>query len=551
MSSETCGNPGCNEPGKLKCTGCESIYYCSAACQKKHWGDHKTQCKKTKAVSPTPASSSSSSSNIPPNTSAVNEELLNKLNVLRQDIQKAFSIGNFPLAIAKTDEALVLARELPKNIGLSEVIQLTLNQSTAFLQVNKPKDAENASKKAILNAEIGVTERPNNPQAIEVLAIALTTHTISLVANGKLDEALESSTRSLKLAESIYPKNDIRLQKALRTLAIVYDKKGESSEAEKTFFRAYTIVSIHIGPQTGEAQLLIDDITNLLIRKNDLEAAEKYARNNYKSITEKNVTDEKEKLILADSSSRLASILVKRSQFDEAEALVTEALKLRETTTMKNVNPLGVAYSLAQLAGIKETLNKLDEDIEGMLMKALDIFSRFKGQHSAEVVNTLAQLRSVKNKKSAISGESNTDDNLEYKILHESKLPKKNASSNGSPISAEEQTLLDQFPDSNPDAIGRMVLANRFFEKGSFLSADILINKAHQLFIEQFGPDHQNTIAAKQNLTAVRNNRINQLWMQIVAEEVLKLEEKQNSSGEILLFLFYTFIFNILFNLSR
>lgn len=48
------------------------------------------------------------------------------------------------------------------------------------------------------------------------------------------------------------------------------------------------------------------------------------------------------------------------------------------------------------------------------------------------------------------------------------------------------------------------------------------------LFLHGFkGQNHPSTQAAKQNLMIVRNNRLNQLWMQIVAEEVLRLEEEK------------------------
>ena len=34
----------CTDPATLKCSGCESFYYCSKKCQKKAWGDHKFIC---------------------------------------------------------------------------------------------------------------------------------------------------------------------------------------------------------------------------------------------------------------------------------------------------------------------------------------------------------------------------------------------------------------------------------------------------------------------------------------------------------------------------
>lgn len=41
---KSCGNPTCKteNPEKLKnCGGCRRVAYCSVACQKAHWKDHK------------------------------------------------------------------------------------------------------------------------------------------------------------------------------------------------------------------------------------------------------------------------------------------------------------------------------------------------------------------------------------------------------------------------------------------------------------------------------------------------------------------------------
>jgi len=43
---EDCGTcPSCGTIAETKCTGCKQIYYCNKACQKKHWKQHKPECK--------------------------------------------------------------------------------------------------------------------------------------------------------------------------------------------------------------------------------------------------------------------------------------------------------------------------------------------------------------------------------------------------------------------------------------------------------------------------------------------------------------------------
>ena len=41
---ETCSNPGCDQPGTNKCSGCKTTPYCGPICQKAHWAVHKESC---------------------------------------------------------------------------------------------------------------------------------------------------------------------------------------------------------------------------------------------------------------------------------------------------------------------------------------------------------------------------------------------------------------------------------------------------------------------------------------------------------------------------
>ena len=40
----TCANPGCDQPGTKKCSGCQTTPYCGPTCQKAHWAIHKEEC---------------------------------------------------------------------------------------------------------------------------------------------------------------------------------------------------------------------------------------------------------------------------------------------------------------------------------------------------------------------------------------------------------------------------------------------------------------------------------------------------------------------------
>ena len=36
----------CGKTAETKCTACKAVFYCSKGCQKKHWKEHKFECKK-------------------------------------------------------------------------------------------------------------------------------------------------------------------------------------------------------------------------------------------------------------------------------------------------------------------------------------------------------------------------------------------------------------------------------------------------------------------------------------------------------------------------
>jgi len=70
--------------------------------------------------------------------------------------------------------------------------------------------------------------------------------------------------------------------------------------------------------------------------------------------------------------------------------------------------------------------------------------------------------------------------------------------------------------------------SNNFFRERNFKKAEPLLVEAYAIFHKEFGPDHQNTRAALQNLSVIRNNIILELWEEIANEEIAKIKEDKN-----------------------
>jgi hypothetical protein len=81
------------------------------------------------------------------------------------------------------------------------------------------------------------------------------------------------------------------------------------------------------------------------------------------------------------------------------------------------------------------------------------------------------------------------------------------------------------------DSMARLVKANEYFEQGRYSCADLLLSQAHQIISHQSGPHDPNLKAIQGNLNISRQNRINQLWLQVVAELVMTQEESSCGSS--------------------
>jgi tetratricopeptide (TPR) repeat protein len=547
----TCNNPECGEEGKMKCSGCTSVSYCSQTCQKKHWASHKALCKTLKAaaagvVAAPPAVVSGAAQE--PKLSSAQAEIVQKLETAKGETQKRFMAGDFNGSVTCGLEALAVAKKLPALMGNTEVVQLHLNLSSAFMQLQKFPEAIEHSELATNEAELGVKLRGGVPQAREILSVTLCTKTFCLLNAKRIEEAAVEADKALAIAESIYPKNDQRLHKSLRAVAVVREKQGNMAEAERYFLRGYMTLSVTVGPQTNEAQLFIDDLCNMMIRQNDLTGAEKFARINYKALCEKTL-DERGQLVHADASSRLSMILRRKENLPEAQELMEHALSIREERLARN--PAGIAFTLAQLAAIQEAQGDVGMDVEARLLRALEIFTRTKGQASAEVRNTLNQLRNVRGRRTGMKDKDMEEDkDMDGVVGDESKSkgpgsPSRSTTTTGSkaltsgtrssgvlgsPEALSDTEELARLDFAADDGMARMMQANQYFETGRYSCAEVLLAQALEIYMKSNGPEDQLTRAAKQNLGVARSKGLDQLWMQVVTKLVLENEERDSGS---------------------
>jgi tetratricopeptide (TPR) repeat protein len=383
----TCGNPKCNNEGIKKCQACNSVYYCSVECQRTHWENHKGICKtirlernKNSTNSPiinlqekiSSPSSSSSSSKLKVLNSDVSPTIIKRLVEVKQETQKSFQIGDFASAVKSGEQGLLIAAELPDLESNIESIQIHVNLCTAYLQLGNRAEAEKHSNSSVLKADTGCRMRPNMQQSYDMLFVALSSNSIFLMNTDKLSDAEKVAVRALSLVEDRLPQTDPRLFKSLRGLAMIRDRLNKIDDAHALFVRAYEIAFKQWGPLQQEVQMCLDDLINILFKKNDVTSAKEYAQAHHDALVQKGVVDDD--LLMADSAARRALILSRTGESPLADPLMKQALAIRE----KKLGPesQAVAVTLNALAGISEASGKPDKETEALLNKALEIFKK-------------------------------------------------------------------------------------------------------------------------------------------------------------------------------
>jgi tetratricopeptide (TPR) repeat protein len=550
---QKCGNPTCDKVGVKVCSACSSVWYCSGDCQKAHWPNHKGPCKQMRlakaatagssgkaedsapsvfvdpAARPEGSGSPKAASPSPESPKIANDVVIMRLQNIKGQIQSAFQSGDFPASIRLGSEALSVASMIPEPGKSVELIQLHLNISSAYLQMGKLEEAEAESKSCVDIAEKAVATRQKNPQSIDMLHVTLTNRTFILLNMNRLSEGEACGVRAVGLAESIFPSGDVRLFKPLRALGLIRVKQENLDEADQLLKRAYVCTMKGNGVCNQDTQTVVEDLMQLYMRRKDLASSEKLAKKNYDAMIESGVS--KEHMLFGEAAAKYASVLANGGKANSAEPYMQQALIAREKNN--GANSLAAGVTLMAIANIREACNNVSEDTERLLIRALEIFKQVEGPQSPHVLNAIAFIRRVHTKRESMLGKKKSDDDDDGVITtSESKHGSSSSSSRSLP------TMLPRSDDGKPipkfpadDGISRLQHSAYYFETAQYWKAEVLLQEAYEIFLRLHGPDHQNTQAAAQNLTIVKHNSINQLWHEVVAEELETLKLAESAGG--------------------
>ena len=577
MEFGTCANPSCEGgEGKFKCSACSTVAYCSPACQKSHWPAHKGDCKLARSGGKPKATAAAGDSAASENkyaSSAKSAAMINaalnphetaqRLQVLKLETQKLFTVGDFATAVKTGDTALAIARLLPEPAATMECIQIHLNMTSAHLQLKKMEEAQKHSKHGVELAERGMIMRPGDGHAIEMLAVALGSRTNVLLNEDMFDEAYKHGSRALSLAGKMYGPSDPRLFKYLRAVGLTQDKQEKLDESVTLLMRAFDLAFEHMGPLHSDCQSVTDELVNILFRKDgsvDKDKALELCKKSYEMGQRAILSGKIEKMDMAegslgDSAARYGTVLAKLEKEAEAEPVMRHAIKLREKSLGADHPTVGIC--LGYLAAILEGQGKVEEEAESCLVRAMEIFKKVEGPNGSHVQSTMVHLQRIRMKRSRMfyapagsTGGDDDDDEEEdtnVKVDTAKKVPAKPAtptstveakktSGTGSPSSAvtkvaKTKSGIPEVIFSADDGVGRMQHATQCFQMQEFSRAEILLAQAFDIFLRDNGPSHASTLAAKQNLEVVRANAINKLWQEVAKEEFQLLQSSMSDVG--------------------
>lgn len=310
--ANSCCNPSCGKgaPGKLKCSACLTIFYCSVECQKKHWPQHKLMCSKGKSREMLNSSSSPTSNktvNIPimppnPNPNGAmglmgpgkeilshqrNSDLMKEMEESKKKLQQSFIKRDFATAVQIGETTLKLANQLAviyPPTGIPESIQIQLNLTSAYMEMKNFEMANQTIETCMDMVNKCLKSQPRHNPFIEMGALAYSTRAYVLVNQNKVADALTYIEKGMIFAETVYKSQDPRLCKSIKIMATCLEKSNRFSEAEKQLFRGYTILSVAAGLHSRDCQGFFDELLEFCMRRKDVKKADELAAKNFENL---------------------------------------------------------------------------------------------------------------------------------------------------------------------------------------------------------------------------------------------------------------------------
>jgi hypothetical protein len=516
-----CGNnQSCSKEGKLTCTQCNTIKYCSADCQRSHWKLHKNSCK---SITRGEKKELSMPNVLPPAPVSQLGDIHSRLNSLKVSIQEAYTASDFSKCLSLTEDALSITGSLSEPFSSIEVCQLLFRMGDVYGKLEKLDAVEKSMRDCTIRAEQHfhrVQDTNLHQQASELLYVShlretQTSMSIYNMSKSKNDsitarKKLESAERSAALAQELAhgvrrPEDPLQIQ-ALHLLAIVKSEAGKLKEAEDHYREVHKKLCSSKDPRlVGVQDAVHQDLCKL--SQMSPSARLQLAEENFEGVKRKNFPGDD--LFVSQCHAQLGLAQFQSQIYEkmkDAEKSFVSALSVCRGNTRESVH---FADVLVLLSKLRECLGNFTEhENEAILLQAQKIYSNSSETASRFGFHTTIQedidrVRQSRNRGNVqpVKGTSQQPNNRE--------------------IAQSDKAILAEVSKS----INEAEIYVRTGTAPNFLIAIPMLEKAIVIFTRIFGDEHAYTLDVKKRLNNAFELEIAALWDETVQDVVSKASE--------------------------
>eukprot|EP01041_Mallomonas_annulata_P011377 gene11377-23815_t len=423
--SLNCGNPQCFLPGLAICSVCRAEVYCGASCQRIHWTSHKLLCTNVpEEVVVVPPDSlrqhgKSDSNSLKLAIDEMQFQLERFRNANIQGLAK-YNNGQYLTALALFTEAKDLVGTA---LGPQSLIcgKMTCLAALSLGKLNRYDEALQHIKQGIHIFESLVDT--GNKSAIPSLEDANCTCVHLLLSSGDLVSAEDKCVEQLGLVEKVHGWEHANILPWLDAMATLRSAQGRLEEAMELVTHGAIVATNTFGTVHPEVQRAVLRLAKLHFAMGNIPAAVRVAEANYRDLLQlpppsppkglKRIRDDNDDLdeqccidltektnerlsAEADGAMVLGQVYQAGGQLLDAEKMYRAALLVKDeslassTTGCQQVD-FDVGDVLDRLASVLVALNRLDDDTEHTLRRALQTHedTRDKILHAEDTVGVV------------------------------------------------------------------------------------------------------------------------------------------------------------------
>lgn len=364
--------------------------------------------------------------------------------------------------------------------------------------------AQEAQPEGIPDAPSRANQQPDKAQSKEEAeALLLLKESRSLLAQGKLNEAITMGERALSVCESAVASNPLCSAAAKLELGKLYTQKGDLARAEQMFLPALEIFEKHLGPDKFDGVGWLLDISESFWKMGD--------RARGLQIYERAVAAQERKLgpehpDVVTLLGSLGAAYREQGNYAQAEQKYKRALSITEKLYGSEHQEVG--WVLNRLGGLYRVMGADDLSVKHY-KRALEIFQKILGNENTTVATILDNLGLVYQE--------------QYKLELAEQIHKQ-------ALAIFEKIL---GPDHLDVAIAASNLAGLFIKTGDYDQSEQLYRRSLEIKGKKFGVDHPEYATELDNFANLYQLKLDYKGAEQMRKRALEIYTKTLGAGHL------------------